>query len=378
MNKIAEIAIFAPEKNAYSETFITSHKKFIRGSVHFLYGGLIPKYSDRVGLLRTYYMTKNWYLKYLRLLPEFLYSKIINLYDTKALNYYLKHNRIKFILIEYGIVGAENYANLNKLGIPFAIYFHGYDAFKKNIIDKYKTDYSLMFHFAEKVFVVSSIMRNKIEEFGCQTNKIILNPCAPDNLFFKIKPNFSNQQFLFVGRFVDKKAPYYVLYSFRKALSACPGIKLVMAGEGPLLEVSMNICKFLKLDKHVSFIGRQSHQNIHSLMKESIALIQHSITTYNGDSEGTPVSIMEAMAAGIPIISTYHSGISDVVEHGKTGFLSNEHDINSMGEHIIIIARDIAMAKIMGAAAKREVALRYSMKRHIGLIQEQIDLCLKG
>ena len=65
-------------------------------------------------------------------------------------------------------------------------------------------------------------------------------------------------------------------------------------------------------------------------LKSSTAFAQHSITAENGDMEGTPVGIVEASYAGLPVISTFHAGIPDVINNRETGLLVEEHDVEEM------------------------------------------------
>jgi glycosyltransferase involved in cell wall biosynthesis len=105
-------------------------------------------------------------------------------------------------------------------------------------------------------------------------------------------------------------------------------------------------------------------------MQNSFLLVQRSVTAFDGDSEGTPVAILEAGAAGLPVVSTSHAGISEAVENGVTGILVSEGDIESMGNAIIALAADRQLVREMGAAARKRIASRYSMDQHIGRLSK--------
>src|SRR5690606_25159636 len=145
-------------------------------------------------------------------------------------------------------------------------------------------------------------------------------------------PQFTEKSFLSVGRFVSKKAHYLTILAFNEVLKKHPDAKLYLAGDGDLYEACINITNSLKIQNNVCFLGVIEIDQYLELLNKCYGYVQHSITALNGDKEGTPVSILEASIAGIPVISTRHSGIKDVIIEGKTGYLVDEFDINKMAE----------------------------------------------
>jgi glycosyltransferase involved in cell wall biosynthesis len=91
-------------------------------------------------------------------------------------------------------------------------------------------------------------------------------------------------------------------------------------------------------------------------MKQSRVFVQHSLTTpLNGDKEGTPVAVMEAMASGMPIVTTRHAGILDLMDHGVTGLLVDEYDWKAMSEEMIRLASNDELANKLGQAASSRI-----------------------
>jgi glycosyltransferase involved in cell wall biosynthesis len=160
------------------------------------------------------------------------------------------------------------------------------------------------------------------------------------------------QQILFVGRFVEKKAPYLLLMAFRKVLDALPYTKLAMVGDGPLMPLCQQLVRALQLQENVVFLGSCSHAEILKMMlQDAFLYVQHSITASDGDKEGTPVAIIEACMSGLPVVATRHAGIPDVVRDGETGWLVEELDINQMAEYIIKMVSAPDLAQQMGENA---------------------------
>ena len=92
----------------------------------------------------------------------------------------------------------------------------------------------------------------------------------------------------------------------------------------------------------------------------------------NGDSEGTPVGIIEAMAAGLPVVSTRHAGIPDVVIENETGFLVDEGDINTMAKAIIKLAENRKLLSEFGTNGKVFIEKNFTLENHINILNDII------
>jgi glycosyltransferase involved in cell wall biosynthesis len=105
-------------------------------------------------------------------------------------------------------------------------------------------------------------------------------------------------------------------------------------------------------------------------MRNSLAFVQHSLTAPNGDTEGTPVGIMEASASGLPVVSTRHGGIPDAVIHEKTGYLVEEGDDKAMGQHMIKLCENPEHAREMGLAGRKHMQEHYEHSDQISKLYE--------
>tara|TARA_Y100000385_G_C12824911_1_gene521996 strand:- start:62 stop:718 length:657 start_codon:yes stop_codon:yes gene_type:complete len=215
-------------------------------------------------------------------------------------------------------------------------------------------------------------MKIKLKEYGCPLDKVIFSPAGPEESFFNLTPSLSGNQVLSVGRFVDKKAPHLSVLAFKKVLDKIPGAKLVMAGNGLLIGVVKDIVKSIGISDSVSFIGEINQEQQRELLVSSSVFIQHSKVAIGGDSEGTPVAILEASAAGIPVVSTRHGGIVETVMDKQTGFLVDEGDIDEMANAIIKLLKDKDLAKKMGASGKKFVKENFSLEKHINTLANAI------
>lgn len=274
----------------------------------------------------------------------------------------VRKNKTQVVLAEYGMVGADAVRYCKRLNIPLVVHFHGHDAHRKPILDKYKKSYKKMFEYAAAIVVVSKKMQEAIIDLGAPAHKVVLNVYGVNiEDFLSDELKRKQQQLFAVGRFVDKKAPYLLILSFEKVLQQFPDAKLFIAGSGYLFETCQRIINAKKLNNSIFLMGDISHSDVVKMMKESVVFLQHSVEAFDGDSEGTPNSILEASAAGLSIVATAHAGISDVIEDNVTGLLVPEGDVDDMAEKIIYLLSNPEIAKNMGNQAKKNIELNYSM-----------------
>jgi colanic acid/amylovoran biosynthesis glycosyltransferase len=288
-----------------------------------------------------------------------------------------KKNKITLVLAQYGMMGVQILPVCKALNIPLIVHFHGHDSSRKSVLNQYQESYQKMFSYS-KIYIisVSNEMTKRLKLMGCPENKIYYNPCGANNLFLKIKPNFSKQQFISIGRFVEKKAPHLTILAFKEVLNAFPNAKLIYAGDGYLRDSCIDLIKALKIEDNVILPGRIPAVEYANYLQDSVAYVQHSIEAQDGDMEGTPVSILEASAAGLPVISTFHAGIPDVIKHKETGLLCKERDIGEMSNYMITVIENIELAKLMGEKGKRLIGQDFSMEKHIEGLKSIIDIAM--
>src|SRR5690554_6005896 len=219
-------------------------------------------------------------------------------------------------------------------------------------------------------FQVRQPVRKAVIHSRCSASDIILNTHRTNHLCRGIQPTYSEpKSFIAIGRFVNKKAPYYTIFAFQKVVEKHPDAKLYFAGEGELLEVCQNIVSHLKLENNILLLGKITPDEYAEHLTRVCGFIQHSITAADGDTEGTPVAVLEASAAGIPVIATKHAGIPDVILDEETGLLVEEHDVEGMAKAILKIIEDPTLGKKLGSNGKHRVKSQYSMKQHLETIE---------
>jgi glycosyltransferase involved in cell wall biosynthesis len=203
------------------------------------------------------------------------------------------------------------------------------------------------------------------------------NPCGVDCRGFRsAAPATAPPVFLAVGRFVEKKAPQLTILAFAAVHRQNPEVRLRMIGNGPLLDACRDLAHGLGVASAVTFLDAQPHAVIQEEMRRACVFVQHSVEAPSGDSEGTPVAVLEAGASGLPVVATRHAGIPDVVVEGETGLLVDERDVARMSSAMSTLIADRALAARLGAAARDHVQTRFSMERSLNCLWTVIAACL--
>ncbi|MDQ7909097.1 glycosyltransferase family 4 protein [Phytohabitans sp. ZYX-F-186] len=169
---------------------------------------------------------------------------------------------------------------------------------------------------------------------------------------------------LAVGRLVPKKAPLLLLEAFRDAASQHRHLVLDLVGDGPLMGEVRRYVAGYELTGLVHLHGRLPHPDTLALIRTADILLHHAITSpQDGDTEGQPLAILEAMAAGLPVIATNHAGIPEAIADGVNGRLVAEHDVTAMAANLLDLADDPAERDRLGQAARKTIEERHGPDR---------------
>ncbi len=255
-------------------------------------------------------------------------------------------------------------------GVPFTFTAHAYDIFIAGMATGGESlDYRLrtLVENAAKAITISDYNRRYLlDRVGREFNdKIEVVHCGIDPETFEPSNRDSSDSIvlLCVGRFVEKKGHEFLLRAFRTASSLHENMRLRLIGDGPLKASTVELCMELGLEEKVDFLGGLSSEAVNDEMKKADIFVLHSVTAANGDREGIPVSLMEAMASGLPVIATRHSGIPELVTDGYSGFLTEERDVERLAKCIIETASSREKRIDMGRNGRALIMERYNLNR---------------
>ncbi len=251
---------------------------------------------------------------------------------------------------------------------PLLTSFYGFDL-SRLVRDKGEDYYRPLFEKSDLLLPLSRDFKNRLIEMGCPPEKLRIQPLCVNLKNFNFKerrpPEDGVVRLLSVARLVEKKGLEYALRAVALLRQQRPdtAIKYRIIGEGPLQNDLLALRKELGLEDTVEFAGGRSHEEVPRFMENSHILMLPSVKAKDGDEEGTPVCLMEAMASGMPVLSTFHSGIPEVVEDGKSGFLVPEREAEQLAQKLVYLIDHPEKWAEMGEAGRRKIAENHDRQK---------------
>lgn len=269
--------------------------------------------------------------------------------QTKAdLLDFLREERVDVVLSEFGNIAPRLAPIAEAAGLPIFTYFRGIDASAHLKNPLRLSSYKRVMPKLSGVFAVSQFLLDNLDAVGVRHPHSFVVPSGVDTALFQpaSKVPFTC---LAVGRLIEKKRPDITIRAFLEATREMPDARLEIIGKGALDAQCREIIAASGTPEKVIMRGAQSHGIVRDRLGASEVFLQHSVTGSNGDTEGLPTSIQEAMSCGAIVVSTRHAGIPEAVEEGRTGFLIDEGDEAGF-------AKAIEMALCLDPTAKSEMA----------------------
>ncbi len=271
----------------------------------------------------------------------------------------------------FGPMGVMVAPVAQKLDIPLIVTFMGYDGSRALRSKRWQDNYQKLAVYAAGVIGISTDMCNRLVKIGFDEDKInrISLGVNIDKFSYhdpKLDFNGKDVRCLHVGRLTAKKSPLKLLEAFNIAHQALlPNVKLTIAGSGVLHNEVENKMKELELENHVNLLGSVSHEEVITLFQNAHIYTQYCEVSPSGDVEGQGVTFVEASASGLPIVSTRHGGIPDVVLDGKTGYLVEEDDIQGMADRIAHLACQPERWTAFGLSGRKHVEEAFTLETQI-------------
>jgi colanic acid/amylovoran biosynthesis glycosyltransferase len=364
------IAVVNINRAKYTETFVQGLVPHLPYNVYYLHGGELPRYDD----------DHRHFLPNLQSLAQLLEAGLHLESDhflKKSIASYLQAKRVRLILAEFGPVGVAMLPIARDLGVPLVVCFHGYDVFHKETLRQCASGYATLFRETACIVGVSETMLDRLEQLGAPREKLVHLPAFVDLDRFPYSDHSAlPPRFLAVGRFAETKSPHLTILAFHRVAQILPQATLTMVGKGgggELFEACVILVKALGLQDRVDFKGILSHEEVAMEMRRSRVFVQHSVTTpENGDMEGKPVAVMEAMASGLPVLSTRHPGILELIDHDVTGVLVPEYDVEAMAAAMVRLVQDNDLAQRLGRNASAAIHGHPLISRHVEILDEVI------
>lgn len=327
--------------------------------------GNIKKLFSRVGKIVCSLFKFPLSIKVLRGLNPAFGVQALNLMLSTIATNQTKALEFDWIVCHFGPNGvlASKLRKMKVISGKIATIFHGVDMSVSQHIVGSLNDYQRLYNDSELLLPISELWGRKLVELGANPDKIKVHRMGVDLTHFKYKPKFKEAEhqvdkskpFILytVARFTEKKGLKYAIESITY-LPDNLNVNFKIAGYGKLEQELRSLVKALNISHKVSFVGPVNAEEVKSHMISADVFLQPSVTALNGDMEGVPVSIMEAMAVGTPVIATYHSGIPELIENEKHGLLVCERDSQAIADRILYLYENESYCqKLVNDARKR-------------------------
>ena len=303
-------------------------------------------------------------------------------YSTRHFEKVIKENNAKLLHAHFGTMGVR-YLKLKKnLNLPMITTFYGHDVSIVQRKSYWKKRYIQLFQEGELFLTEGNNMKNELIKLGCPENKIIIQHLGVDlNMFDFIPrtlPEDGNIIILIAGSFREKKGIPYAIEAFAKVKENHPTIQLRILGDGEMRNQIESLIAELDMLDSVTILGYQSYDVFLKEMTNAHIFMQPSITAQDGDTEGgAPVAILEAQATGLPVISSYHADIPEVVVDGKSALLAPEKDVEMLTKHLEYLVEHPDVWEEMGRAGREHVEQEYDVLMQVEKLEKIYDGCVR-
>ncbi|WP_426434900.1 glycosyltransferase [Bradyrhizobium genosp. P] len=205
---------------------------------------------------------------------------------------------------------------------------------------------------------VSEAIRRRAIEFGISGGKVRVRYIGINST--KFRPGVTpitqrDPRVLFVGRLVEKKGCQYLIEAMSIVQNNVPTAQLIIVGSGPLRERLEHLAR--KLGVNSNFRGSQSSAYIKQELDAARVFCLPSVTAASGDAEGLPISILEAQAAGVPVVTSARGAVGEAVKHRVSGLVVRERDVPGLASELLTLltvdnlASEISTGGIRSAAS---------------------------
>ena len=295
---------------------------------------------------------------FLRKMPTRLWDKVSTAFDI------LFSRRLAgfdVIIAHFGNNGLRvaRVLKRKKLGSPLVTIFHGRDV-GRPLLDHSLWQYNVLFEQGALQLTVNDYFRNALVAAGAATANVAVHHMGvgTSEIEYSWRPwEQGKLNLISVCRLTEKKGIEFALRALGQLSISNPDIDwaYTIIGGGELLDELKQLAKDLDIADRVIFLGPRPHSEVKQRLREAHIFLLPSVTAQDGDVEGIPVSLMEAMAAGLTVLSTYHSGIPELIEDQKTGFLVPERDVEALAGKLLWIAEHPAECESIALAARRKI-----------------------
>lgn len=325
--------------------------------------------------VRSNFVRRFW-LKYIKREPPIVYRG-----EYGVLANLLNRREADVLHVYFGHTGVHLLPFLKRWPKPSIVSFHGMDVQKREHDPGYEQRLRDLLQTVTLVLARSHSLQDRLLELGCPPEKLRLNRTGiPLDQFPRIdRPLPANGAWHFVQacRLIEKKGLDDAIRAFARFVQTHPKASYTIAGEGPLLAPLEKLRDELGLSDKVRFAGFLKGGDLCRLYHTAHVFIHPSRLMADGNQEGIPNAMLEAMATGLPVIATLHGGIPEAVRKDVTGFLVPERDVDGLHASMLRLLDTPGTWQTMSAAAAADVQENFEATAQIAKLEAAYDEALR-
>ncbi|MGI9086211.1 MAG: glycosyltransferase [Chthoniobacterales bacterium] len=316
----------------------------------------------------THFLRRIWF-RQLRDLPWTISNR-----ETTALVGVLENARAELLHIYFGHIAVHLLPLIQQWRNPSVVSFHGADVGVDLEKSAYRKATQQMLASVRLVLVRSESLRQGLVRLGCAPEKIRLQrtgiPLEELPFRARVWPTDGRWQLLQAARLIEKKGFRTSLQAFAEFAQVYPQSHFTIAGEGPLLSELIELAKTLGISNRVTFAGFVSQTELREKFYRAHLFLHPSETGADGNQEGVPNAMLEAMASGLPVFATTHGGIPEAIEHALSGVLVAERDAPALAAALLLGAQQPAQLSAIAKRGAQAIAEKFEQQSQVRKLED--------
>jgi len=294
----------------------------------------------------------------------------------------VQEERVALLHVHDGRLAPSFLSLARDLDLPLVTTFLGRDVSAHLDDAGYRVALQQLFDAGTLFTVMSQAMARQVERLGCPATKIRVIPHGIPLNRFPFAPRRAPAQgpviLLTAGRLIPKKGPEVLAQAFVRLCEQGHDVMLRVIGDGEQRPWMAAIFTGAGVSKRVQFLGWQPPETVAAEMAGAHLFSLPSHVGPDGDAEGVPNVLKEAMASGMPVVSTRHAGIPELVEDGISGYLVPEGDVEALADRLERLLNEPERWEAMGQAGRTTIEAGYSLDSVVNRLETEVYRPLLG
>ena len=316
----------------------------------------------------THFLRRIWFRQLLRTPWQ------IGAGETAELLNVLAGTRAELLHIYFGHIAVHLLPLIRRWENPSIVSFHGADVMVELDKPAYRTATLRMLEAVRLVLVRSNSLRQALVRLGCPEEKIRVQRTGIPLQEFSFQPRTwpadGSWRLVQAGRLIEKKGLHTSLAAFAEFARLHRQAHFTIAGEGPLLRELQEKARQLGIASQVTFAGFVTQVQLRELYHAAHIFLHPSETAVDGNQEGVPNSMLEAMASGLPVFATTHGGIPEAVENGVSGVLVPERAAAQLARELINFTAQPEALSALATRGAAEVVAKFEQRAQVAKLEE--------